>query len=89
MEKILPTNSQVPSIIFGVWDYLAVVFTFAVTLIIGGYVGLRKAKTDPWSSLPVPSGTQELLMGNRKMRPVSIAVSMLVTYFSAIAIISK
>ena len=63
---------------FGVIDYVAVGLTLLISLAIGIYHAVKGRGKET---------NEDLLMGGRKMKALPIAASMLVTYFSAIAII--
>jgi len=63
---------------FGILDYLAVVLTLLISLAIGIYHAIKGRGKQ---------SSEDLLMGGRQMSAIPIACSMLVTYFSAIAII--
>lgn len=68
---------------FGFWDWAVVVLTFGISIFIGLYFWVKN-----WCSQE-KVGVDNLLIGDRNMNPLFISVSMLVTYFSAIAIIGK
>lgn len=63
---------------FGVIDYVAVALTLLISLGIGIYHAVKGHGKET---------NEDLLLGGRKMKALPIAASMLVTYFSAIAII--
>jgi len=65
---------------FGLIDYVAVALTLLISLGIGLYHAIRGRGKET---------SEDLLMGGRKMTALPIAMSMLVTYFSAIAIIGN
>ncbi len=63
---------------FSYIDYIIVTATLLVSLGIGLYHGYASKQT-----------TEDLLVGGRSMGPLPIACSMMVTYFSAIAILGN
>jgi Na+/proline symporter len=65
---------------FGVLDYISVGLTVLVSLGIGIYHAVRGRGEET---------SEDLLMGGRKMSPLPIAASMVVTFFSAVNIIGK
>jgi len=56
-------------------DYVLIVVSLLVSLGIGAYYAFAKQTTE------------DLLVGGRKMSPLPIAASMMVTYFSAISML--
>lgn len=68
------------------WDWAIVITTLGISMLIGLYFWWQRHS----KSIKIQGDqSNRLLIGDGKMKPLSVSVSMLVTYFSAIAIIGK
>jgi len=61
---------------FSIIDYIVFILTIVVSLVIGAYYGIKENKT-----------TEDFLMAGRNMSPVPVALSLIATFISSIAML--
>jgi len=61
---------------FSIIDYIVFILTIVVSLVIGAYYGIKENKT-----------TEDFLMAGRSMSPIPVALSLIATFISSIAIL--
>ena len=63
---------------FSIIDYIVFILTIVVSLVIGAYYGIKENKT-----------TEDFLMAGRSMSPIPVALSLIATFISSIAILGE